>query len=125
MSNVIFGTVSAHLSWVKNNAMRVTVSKPVQALCSKTSHLENLPDGTNAYSWIAIAIWSLKTKVLSTEKEKITLAQRQFICYVLLAKGEIQATYAFPSKTKLAVHVPHTSRAREGYFQTMTNPIVK
>lgn len=50
MSNAISGTVSAQLSWVKNNTMRVTVSKPVQALCSKTSHLENLPDGTNGYS---------------------------------------------------------------------------
>lgn len=69
MSNVIFGTVSAYLSWVKNNTMQVTVSNPVQALYSKTSHLENLPDGTNAYSWSATAIWSLKTKVLSTEEK--------------------------------------------------------
>lgn len=50
MSNVIFVTVSAHLSWVENNTMQVTVSKPVQALYSKTCHIENLPDGTNAYS---------------------------------------------------------------------------
>lgn len=95
MSNVIFGTVSAHLSWVKNNTMQVTVSKPVQALCSKTTHLENLPDGTNAYSWIAIAIWSLKTKVLSAEEKKkkrkqAMLAKRQLISYVLLTKEGIQ-----------------------------------
>lgn len=50
MSSAISGTVSAQLSWVKNNTMQVTVSKPVQALRSKTSHLENLPDGTNGYS---------------------------------------------------------------------------
>lgn len=88
MSNAISGTVSAQLSWVKNNTIQVTVSKPVQALCSKTSHLENLPDGTNGYSWIAIVIQSLKTKVLPSERKKM-LAQRQLICYVLLSEWNI------------------------------------
>lgn len=89
MSNAISGSLSAQLSWVKNNTMQVTVSKPVQALCSKTSHLENLPDGTNGYSWIAIVIQSVKTKVLPSERKKKMLAQRQLICYVLLSKWKI------------------------------------
>lgn len=88
MSSAISGTVSAQLSWVKNNTLQVTVSKPVQALRSKTSHLENLPDGTNGYSWIATVIQSLKTKVLPRERKKV-LAQRQLICYVLLSKWKI------------------------------------
>lgn len=69
MSNAIFGTVSAHLIWDKNNNMQVIVSKPVHALCNKTSHLEKLPDGSSVYSWIVTAIQSLKIKILSSEKK--------------------------------------------------------
>jgi len=123
MSNVILGTFSAHLIWVKNNTMQVAVSKPVQRLCSKTTHLENLPDGTNVYSWIAIAIWSLKTKVLSTEKKKNNTGRKttDFLCFT---KGVIQVTEAFTAKTKLADHVPHRFRARDRCFQRRINPVV-